>query len=344
MRVKGVNRFRHSRTGVWYTYHRASKQRIYADFGSPLFFEELARIEKGHRAESAKEGTLGLLVQAYTQSPRWPELAAKTREGYQRVFDVLYKLRDEPTINFTRATILRFRDTQVFPKHGRWLANYTVTVLGILFGYGTDLGLMRANPLAEKVKHIRRPRGTAQPNRPWSREECRIVLDRAPIQLAIPLALAMFAGLRKGDFLTITLSQIIGGVIAIRTKKRDMPVQVPVHPELAAILDKRPDWPAVQVAATMYGTPWTPMGFMASWGKLRRSLEAEGVIAPGLTPHGLRHTLGTRLREAGADDRTIADVLGQASTAMARHYSKQAELPERARGLVVNLDQTAKRK
>jgi integrase len=85
------------------------------------------------------------------------------------------------------------------------------------------------------------------------------------------------------------------------------------------------------------------MGFAASWGKLRRTLEAEGVIGRGLTSHGLRHTLGTRLREAGADDRTIADILGQRSTAMARHYSENAALPDHAKDLVSKLDLTGKR-
>ena len=73
------------------------------------------------------------------------------------------------------------------------------------------------------------------------------------------------------------------------------------------------------------------MGFAASWGKLRRALEADGVIARGLTSHGLRHTLGARLREAGADDRTIADILGQRSASMARRYSENAALPDHAR-------------
>ena len=85
------------------------------------------------------------------------------------------------------------------------------------------------------------------------------------------------------------------------------------------------------------------MGFAASWGKLRRALEAEGVIARGLTSHGLRHTLGARLREAGADDRTIADILGQRSASMARRYSENAALPDHARDLVSNLNLTGKR-
>jgi len=85
------------------------------------------------------------------------------------------------------------------------------------------------------------------------------------------------------------------------------------------------------------------MGFAASWGKLRWALEAEGVIARGLTSHGLRHTLGARLREAGADDRTIADILGQRSASMARRYSENAALPDHARGLVSNPNLTGKR-
>src|SRR3954454_20790622 len=75
-------------------------------------------------------------------------------------------------------------------------------------------------------------------------------------------------------------------------------------------------------------------------GAPQKRLEAEGLIEAGLTPHGLRHTLGTRLREAGADDRTIADILGQKSVSMARHYSENAALPAHARALVRSLNHT----
>lgn len=92
------------------------------------------------------------------------------------------------------------------------------------------------------------------------------------------------------------------------------------------------------------GDPWTPMGWNTSWGKFRRSLEAEGVIGRGLTCHGLQHTLRTRLREAGEDDRTIADILGLRSTAMARHYSENAALPDTAKALVTGLNLTGKGK
>ncbi len=105
----------------------------------------------------------------------------------------------------------------------------------------------------------------------------------------------------------------------------------------------RPKVDALQIAVTSKGQPWTETGFNASFRTFRQGLEKEGVISMGLAPHGLRHTLGTRLREAGADDRTIADILGQRSTSMARHYSENASLPEHAKGLVIGLDLIGKR-
>ncbi len=59
--------------------------------------------------------------------------------------------------------------------------------------------------------------------------------------------------------------------------------------------------------------------------------------------HGLRHTLGTMLKEAGLDDGQIADVLGQTSPSMARLYSEGAALPERSKAAVLGMDWTGKK-
>jgi hypothetical protein len=44
------------------------------------------------------------------------------------------------------------------------------------------------------------------------------------------------------------------------------------------------------------------------------------------------------LRESGADERTIADALGQKTVEMARHYAKGADLSRKMRGVVENFD------
>jgi hypothetical protein len=60
----------------------------------------------------------------------------------------------------------------------------------------------------------------------------------------------------------------------------------------------RPESDAVQIAVNSYNELGTDSGFNSSWHMFKKGLQAEGLIEPGLTMHGLRHRLGTRLREA----------------------------------------------
>ena len=353
--VRGVNRVKGRQPGVVYYYHRASGKRIDGEFGSAAFFESLARLDKTHEAHKPTKGTLGAAIDAWRASPNWSALASSTRKGYDAALDILENWRDMPASDLARGMILKTRDKVWFPKHGRWIANYVVTVLSLVLQHAADVELFGKtfeNPLAAKVKRIRAAKRQIQANRPWTPEECRAVLDAAPPHLAIPIALAMFAGLRKGDILRLTMGDVKDGRISIVTRKRAQPICVPIHPELEKVLARRPKaigdaimtHEAANVCMTSFGDPWTAMGFNASFGKFRRRLEAKGKVGKGLTLHGLRHTMGTRLREAGASDRDIADVLGQASTAMARHYSKNANLPAQTRGIVVSLDQAGRNK
>ena len=311
-----------------------------SEFGSSAFFAELAELERASKMTEVLPGTLGHVVRAYMRSAEWSSLRPKTRFSYQRALDILKPIERMPLHKITRPFVFALRDTKILPKHGLWLANYLVTVMRILFAFAHDRGWMEANPLSDRIKKIKVPRRDGPANRPWSADECRAVLERAPSQLAIPIALAMFSGLRKSDVLSTTAAGIRDGEITVRTSKRGRQISVPIHPILASILARRPASDAVQIAVNSYGLPWTESGFNASFRKFRMALEKDGVIGRGLTLHGLRHTLGTRLREAGADDRTIADILGQKSMTMARHYSESARLPDQARELLMKLDPT----
>ena len=86
------------------------------------------------------------------------------------------------------------------------------------------------------------------------------------------------------------------------------------------------------------GKPWTTDGFKTSLFKFIRRLEAEGLVARGLTFHGLRHTVATEVRELGFDPRTIADMLGQKSESMAIHYSRDADLNHKLKPVVEKME------
>ena len=275
VRVKGIRRWQHPKTGIWYCYHRKSGTPIHAEFGSSAFFAELAAIEKCQQVKTAKPGTLGLAIDAYHQTPAWAALRPKTRVSYERAIAILEPLRDMPLISLNRSTIIRLRDDKIFPRHGRWMANYVVTFLGILLPFCRDYDFIKDNPLAERVKKIRKARDGLVLNRAWTEEECRIVLENAPPHIRVPLALAMCAGLRKADVLTVTKAAIAGGMITVTTAN-----SAPIHPLLADAMKALPASDAVQIAVNSYGQPWSETGFNSSRSKFRNTLRSQGLIGP----------------------------------------------------------------
>jgi hypothetical protein len=95
---------------------------------------------------------------------------------------------------------------------------------------------------------------------------------------------------------------------------------------------------AITLAASSNGTPWTSDGFRASFNKAMKRLEGEGKIGTGLTFHGLRHTVGTLLIEAGVELDIVRRWLGQKTLAMAIHYSEGANTAEQMSGAVLKFD------
>ena len=172
VRVKGIQRFKHSQSGIWYTYHRQTGTRIHAEFGTAEFFQELAAIERRVKRAEARPGSLGMVIEQYKRSSAWAGLAQPTRTSYQRAFEVLKPLADMPLVEIDRPFIVALREEKVFPKRGRWMANYVVTVLSLLFEYAIDRGWTKTNP-ADGIKRIKRDKKLARANRPWSEAECR---------------------------------------------------------------------------------------------------------------------------------------------------------------------------
>src|ERR1700730_4872266 len=136
VRVKGFNIFA-DRHKIWRCYHRKTGIPIdlkKAPLGSAEFYEECAKIAATAEQLAAKEkpGTLGLLICDYRKSPVFQDLAPRTRVDYQRIFDYLRPIADTPLKTFDRPLIVRIRDKASVSK-GRRFANYTKTVLSIIF-------------------------------------------------------------------------------------------------------------------------------------------------------------------------------------------------------------------
>ena len=334
--IEGVKSYR-SRHGKWYVYHRKTGCRVTAKPGSPEFFAELARLDAVVEASVPKAlpGTLGLLIRDYKRSPEYTELAPRTREDYAKVFDYLRPLDGQTLVAMNPGFIVEVRDA-AFKKRKRHFANYVVAVLRLLFAWARVRGLVDDNPVA-RVPKFRRPKGAPKANRRWSRDELAIVLEAAPIELRLAIALAVCTGMRQGDVLRFPWSGYEGGQIQARAAKTGVPIRMPAHPMLCALLDAAPRTSPVVVIGAR-GRPFTEDGFRARFFKLIRDLQAAGKIAPGLTFHGLRTTTATMLAEAGCDTQTIMAITGHETEAMVAHYRRDADKTARAETAIAKLD------
>ena len=346
VRVKGFKIFR-DRHGAWRCYHRKTGQAVDLKafpIGSAAFYAECAKVDTLAAASEQKPqpGTLGGLIAKYRQSPNFRDLAPRTRWDYDRWFEYLRPIHQTRLNRFTPPLVVGIRD-KAARKHGRRGGNYVRTVLSSAFDYGRERGYLKENT-AKAVKPIKRPRNAPQANRPWTDAERFVVLDTAPQHLQVPIALCMYMGMRQGDALRLSKSAYDGQVIKFRTGKTGSEVASLAPEALAAILDAAPTTNATTIATNSHGLPWTESGFRSSWHTFRKRLENDGSVQPGLTIHGLRHTRATHVREAGYDDRTVADTLGQETEAMARHYSKHADTRAKLDPMVAHLDEIEREK
>ena len=339
IRIKGVKRV--VAKGHEYFYHRKTMTRLPGRPGTTEFMDALTELDRiaADQAE-ALPGTLGALLAAYRSSPEFLSLADRTRQDYRRIFDLLQPVDRLSLSRIDRALIYEMRD-RIFAKHKRRWANYTLQILRSIFNWAKRRGLIETNPAAD-VELIRRPRNAATVNRPWTDAEAITVMKAASPPLRVAIALGLYLGLRKGDVLRAPWSAYDGTGFSLRQAKTGEPLWLPVHHDLRAILDAAPRTSPVIVVGVA-GKPYAQNGFQSLFAKLIRKLKTAGQVGDGLTFHGLRHTVGKRLAEAGCDARTIAAILGHRTSTMAEHYSRDAERKHLAREGMAKLDQSLRK-
>jgi integrase len=313
----------------WRARHRKTGETIDTEkfpLYSMSFYAEADRIIKAHTKAEAKPGTLGVLIKHYRASAEFidPEIgkSPRTRADYQRVFDYLKPIEDTPLVWFTTPRIVKLRDKAYKSLKRKW-ANYVVTVLSILFEWGRLRGYISANVAAD-IPAIARPKGMPAANRPWQDAERHAVMAALPAHMKPVMALMMYCGIDPTDAVTLPRSAIKSGKLDTRRNKTGVAIWMPLPAPLIEILEAAPKHDAITVCANSHGQPWTYSGFSSNWDKLRKKYIEQGLIQPGLTLKGLRHTVGSILAEMGYHDRAIADMLGHETLDSARRYSKRA--------------------
>ncbi len=145
--------------------------------------------------------------------------------------------------------------------------------------------------------------------------------DRAVLELLYA------TGARVSELAGIDLRDLdrAGGQLTV-TGKGDKQRILPVHYEALARVDAylRLGRPALRPALDEQALFLNRNGTRLSDGGVRRMLHRHLVTlgaASGITPHTLRHTFATHLLEAGADLRTVQDLLGHVALSTTQIYT-----------------------
>jgi integrase/recombinase XerC len=180
---------------------------------------------------------------------------------------------------------------------------------------------------------VRGPRIKPGAPRPVSEDQARGLIseaeldpDREPWENARDAALVTLlygCGLRISEALSLTAAEVPLGSSLRVTGKGSKTRVTPVLPQVAEAIDAyarqlpfavEPDQPLFRAKR---GGPFSPRHAQALMQRLRGRLG----LPPSATPHALRHSFATHLLGAGADLRSIQELLGHASLSTTQRYT-----------------------
>jgi integrase len=353
------------RRGKWWVYRRRTGEALVRGFdgdraeldrklASPDFLAIYNRPRIAKREAQSFDGdTLGGLVHWYTNGdidrpikealknpgklddgyPKWQRLAASTRKDYLESFEYLRPEFDIRLADITQPDLYDLRDKCANVKWPRF-ADQMIAALSSAFRQAVKrsnkTGMM-INPCRDMDKaHQADPNA----NREWYPEEWKIV-ERAPMEIKIPLMLARYVGMRGQTIVVVSWRQYVDHhltgkafrFLPAKTDRTNTIALVPVMPELqdflASLKVRTKDGP---IALRDNGKPWESEKEMQTrvshW---LRDRERDGLIGAGTTLHGLRSSYAAWLARNNANTKEVTAALGDKSERMGIHYTRHVE-------------------
>jgi integrase len=178
-------------------------------------------------------------------------------------------------------------------------------------------GWIKQNPATS----VKPPKVTASPTLPFSRDEMKRILtacDRygGNKERIRAFVLTMrFTGLRIGDAIRLSKSQVSNGTVFVRTAKTGQAVTVPVPPQVVQALDK-----AHNGSERYFWTGANIRSAVSNWSRYLGRVFELADIGDGHS-HRFRDTCAVELLLAGASVEDVATILGNTPQVVAKHYA-----------------------
>ena len=335
IKLKYVDRFK-DRHGQWRYYFRRGKGPRIAlpgRVGTPEFMDAYQRAIQGvplQREERSRgePGTFDRLVQDYFGSADFLRLASTTRQAYRRVIERF--VRDENIGHRLVSQMTRQHVQSMIAKRAATpgAANDLLKKIKILVHFAIDNDWRKDDPTL-RIKKFAEGEFHS-----WTDEEIAAYERRWPVgsRERTAFALLLYTGQRASDVKSMSWQDVENAAIRVVQGKTGAKLWIPLHPDLAGILDA---WPKTNVVmlTTNYSKPFTPKGFS--------NFMADKIALAGLpercVTHGLRKAAARRLAEAGCSANEIAAVTGHATLEEVARYTKAAEQKRLAQSAIGRL-------
>jgi integrase len=275
---------------------------------------EAPRVEIG--AARTIAGTVNAAVISYFNSATFQALAFDTQRTRRNILERWRTEHGDKRMSLLQPTHIA---RMVAAKAGTPSAarNFLGT-LRALTAHCITVGLIAADPTIGVKRAPIRTSGYAT----WSEDDIAAFERAHPIDSRARLAfsLMLYTGQRRSDAIRMGWPHIGSGVLRVTQAKTGRELQIPIHPDLAAILEATPR-KHITFLTTASGAPFTANGF----GNLFRQWCAEAGLPPGLASHGLRKACCRRLAESGCAANVIAAISGHTTLRMVEKYTKAAD-------------------
>jgi integrase len=274
----------------------------------------------------AKPGSLQLLAASYYASHSYGALADSSKATYRRTIEKLCERFGELSAaamqrSHVKLLMDRYKET---PE----AANQMRKVLRCLMQHAVDVGLRADDPTCD----VKKLKTKSDGHHSWTEDEIAKFEAVHPVGSTQrpALGLLLYLGQRREDTVLMGRQHLTkdGRTIRVKQHKTGRALSLPIHSELAKLLNLSPTSENLSHASeklnltfllNQFGTPFTPAGF-SDW--FRKACDRAGL--PHCSAHGLRKPAARRLADAGCSTHEIASITGHASLREIQRYTEAA--------------------
>jgi len=193
-----------------------------------------------------------------------------------------------------------------------------------LMQYAVAADLCKADP----TQGLKLPKVKSKGIYTWNETDIATYESAWPIDTKprLAFALLLYTAQRRSDVIRMGRQHIRNGVLQVRQVKTGIVLDIPVHPDLQAVIDATPG-EHLTFITTKTGKPYSGNDFSEQF----RTWCDAAELPKECSAHGLRKAACRRLAEAGCSANEIAAISGHATLSEVQRYTKAADQARMAR-------------